>query len=40
MVNKMAVSFEGEPGPSSTEKTLRHAYPKTRFRRKRAPVKI
>ena len=34
--SQLAVSLEGEPGPTPDGKTLPHSYPETRFRRERA----
>ena len=34
--SQLAVSLEGEPGPTPAGKTLPHSYPETRFRRERA----
>ena len=34
--SQLAVSLEGEPGPTPAGKTFPHSYPETRFRRERA----
>ena len=34
--NQLAASLEGEPGPTTTGKTLPHSYPEPRFRGERA----
>ena len=34
--SQLGASLEGEPGPTSAGKTLRHSYPETRFRMERA----
>ena len=38
--SQLAAALEGKPDPTPATKTLPHSYPKTRFRRERAPYQL